>query len=241
MTPDGGMRTRPSPGRPLRGAIAVLAGGLSTRMGRDKARVRLGRRTLLGYVCDAARATGLPVRIIRRDRVPRCGPLGGILTALQTSRADAELFLACDMPFVPTELLRRLLRRFHRTGRAVFTEQDCGVGFPCLIPVGDLATIAASIRAGRFSLQAASAALGASQLRVTRRERARLLNVNDPADLARARQWLKRLPPSMATPADPPPGAGPTPGSVRRPLRRRRGPGEPHSPQATQRGRADAD
>lgn len=163
-------------------------------MGRDKSRVRLGHRTLLGHVRDTARAIGLPVRIIRRDRVPRCGPLGGILTALQTSRADAELFLACDMPFVPPELLRRLLRRFRRTGRAIFTAQDHGVGFPCLIPVGALATIAASVRIGRLSLQEASAALGASRLRVTRKEQARLLNVNDSTDLARAREWMKSPP-----------------------------------------------
>ena len=85
-------------------SVSILAGGLSSRLGRDKARVRLGRRTLLAHVRRAAKELGLPVRVIRRDLVPRCGPLGGVFTALKTSRADAELFLACDMPFVSASL-----------------------------------------------------------------------------------------------------------------------------------------
>ena len=87
----------------------ILAGGLSSRMGTDKARLRLGRKTLLGHVRAAARAAGLPLRVIRRDIVPRCGPLGGVYTALRSTRAEAVMFLSCDMPFVTGELLQRLL------------------------------------------------------------------------------------------------------------------------------------
>ena len=86
--------------------VCILAGGLSSRMGRDKARLRLNGRTLLAQVRDAAQTLGCPVRVIRRDLVTRCGPLGGVFTALKTSRAEAVLFLACDMPFVSPELLR---------------------------------------------------------------------------------------------------------------------------------------
>ena len=78
-------------------------------MGRDKARHRLGSKTLLAIIDLEARRLGLPVRIIRRDLVRRCGPLGGIYTALKTSEAAAELFLACDMPFVSTDLLTSVL------------------------------------------------------------------------------------------------------------------------------------
>src|SRR5688500_2993407 len=73
--------------------VCILAGGLSTRMGRAKARLRLGNRTLLGWVRRNAAALGLPVRVIRRDLVRRCGPLGGIYSALKTTKAFAVLFL----------------------------------------------------------------------------------------------------------------------------------------------------
>lgn len=92
--------------------ICILAGGLSSRMGRDKSRVRLGRRTMLGHVRATAAQLHLPVRVLRRDAVPRCGPLGGIYTALSRSRADAILFLACDMPFITHDFLNQMLKTF---------------------------------------------------------------------------------------------------------------------------------
>ena len=99
--------------------VFILAGGLSARMGRDKARLRLRGRTLLAWVRAAARATGWPVRVIRRDLVPRCGPLGGVWTALGRSRAERLVFLSCDMPFVTPELIRAVAQR---KGRGVFVE-----------------------------------------------------------------------------------------------------------------------
>src|SRR5213593_339204 len=93
--------------------ICILAGGLSTRMGRDKARVRLGGRTLLGHVRANAMQSGLPVRVLRKDLIARCGPLGGIYSALRTTRRAAVLFLACDMPFVSAALLRSLVQKFN--------------------------------------------------------------------------------------------------------------------------------
>ena len=91
--------------------VCILAGGLSSRMGRDKSKLRLGGKSLLSHVktAAAAAAQNCPVRIIRKDLVPRCGPLGGIYTALRTTRAQCVLFLSCDMPFVPRTLVERLL------------------------------------------------------------------------------------------------------------------------------------
>ena len=57
--------------------ICVLAGGLSSRMGSDKAGVRIGGKTMLWHIQRAVEPLALPFRVIRRDTVPRCGPLGG--------------------------------------------------------------------------------------------------------------------------------------------------------------------
>src|SRR5262245_31356666 len=89
--------------------IWILAGGLSLRMGRDKSRLRLGSRTLLGHVRHAARQTGFPVRTLRKDALPRCGPVGGVWTALKRSRASALLFLPCDMPNITSAVLNELV------------------------------------------------------------------------------------------------------------------------------------
>jgi molybdenum cofactor guanylyltransferase len=95
----------------------VLAGGKSSRMGRDKALLELGGRPL------AARAVSKLERVCRevhilssnaelsvyaplvRDLHEDCGPLGGIEAALENSRHPWNLFLPVDMPFLPASLL----------------------------------------------------------------------------------------------------------------------------------------
>src|SRR5437868_14170574 len=99
-------------------------------MGRDKAQLKLGGLTLLGIIRRTASELSLPVRTIRRDQVRRCGPLGGIYTGLITSRAEAELFLACDMPFVDRALLENIIGRHMGRLRAVFTRCNGLAGFP---------------------------------------------------------------------------------------------------------------
>jgi molybdopterin-guanine dinucleotide biosynthesis protein A len=101
---------------------AVLAGGRSRRMGQDKALLRLNGMTFLERsirtvqpvvkrVVVAGGQDGryaLPGITTIGDPIPGCGPLGGILAALEESSADAVCILACDLPFVTTDLIRLL-------------------------------------------------------------------------------------------------------------------------------------
>jgi len=180
-------------------AISILAGGLSTRMGRDKARLRLGANTLLTTINHEARRLGLPVRIIRRDLVPRCGPLGGIYTALKTSKAAAELFLACDMPFVSTDLLASLLETWKTAPGPVFMVFQEKAGFPFVLPAQSLAKVEGQIRAKRFSLQRLAESLNASFLHPAPEHESQLFNINTAKDWEVARQRLA-TPKSSATP-----------------------------------------
>jgi molybdenum cofactor guanylyltransferase len=107
-------------------SAAILAGGRATRFGgRDKSRLRLGGHSILerqlaelGKLTDdvmlvvgtrdEAQVVTPPLRIVA-DRVPDCGPLGGLDAALAAARHDALVVVACDMPFVTAGLLERLL------------------------------------------------------------------------------------------------------------------------------------
>lgn len=109
----------------------VLAGGASSRFGRDKALVRFGTIPLLlgivelaksctpkiAVVAGAQRYAGLEGHLeIIEDRWPGEGPLGGIITALQhttatDSAAEWNLILSCDMPFLTAEWLEFLVAR----------------------------------------------------------------------------------------------------------------------------------
>lgn len=108
----------------------LLAGGLSTRMGRDKVLLRVAghrvldrNREILQTICgstlivarDAEQAATieLPGAPIITDRVSHCGPLGGIHAAFEHTHDDLFV-LACDLPFVEAPLLARLAEQFHR-------------------------------------------------------------------------------------------------------------------------------
>lgn len=155
-------------------------------MGRDKTTLRFHGKTLLGHVRAVAKATGWPVRVIRRDLVTRCGPLGGIYTALQTSRADAELFLACDMPFVSLNLLQEISMKFSPSRLAAFAVVDGTAGFPFVIRKEALPLVEQQMARGEFSLQKLALALKARRVRIPKSRRQEVQNFNTPEEFREA-------------------------------------------------------
>jgi molybdenum cofactor guanylyltransferase len=166
-------------------AAFILAGGLSSRMGRDKARLQLGSRTMLGHVRKSVSAISLPVRVIRKDAVARCGPLGGIVTGFLRSRADAVLFLACDMPQIEPGFLRRLIRASGGGTKAVFAACGGTPGFPFILPRSAVEVIDSQRRSGKHSLRELAEALEARFAPISASE---AFNVNAPDDLASLRR-----------------------------------------------------
>jgi molybdenum cofactor guanylyltransferase len=156
-------------------------------MGRDKSKIRLGNRTFLGHIRATAKETGFPLRIIRRDRVPRCGPLGGIFTALSTSQADAILFLPCDMPFISATFLNEFLSN---PAEGIFLEKDGRAGFPILIPRRFLPLIEEQLEANDLSLHALAEKMAAKRIHPAPHYQHELQNVNTPEEWAQAaRRW----------------------------------------------------
>lgn len=168
--------------------ICILAGGLSSRMGRDKTKLRLGKTTLLARIRKTAKTTNLPLRIIRRDLVPRCGPLGGIYTALKTTSAEAILFLACDMPNISGALLEKLLHLSEGGHESVFVWNDDVAGFPFLLNHDALSLVEQLLAERKFSLQTLAQKVRAKKFRATRIFRSALLNINTPEDWARLKK-----------------------------------------------------
>ncbi len=124
------MADRPSDSLPLaeprRHKIvgAVLTGGRSRRMGRDKALIEVEGSAMVDRVgsvlfeagCSIVVAVGPPslagslVNIV--DLYPGEGPLGGVISALQFFAADAALVfvVACDVPWLDAASLVELAR-----------------------------------------------------------------------------------------------------------------------------------
>lgn len=108
----------------VRGSLgAVLAGGQSRRVGRDKAMIPFFGQPLIQHVCKVLEEVftevvivcgptrsydflGLPVLT---DLVSNSGPLGGIYTALKHSSDRAAFVVACDLPYINRDLVEYVL------------------------------------------------------------------------------------------------------------------------------------
>jgi molybdenum cofactor guanylyltransferase len=105
----------------------ILAGGKSTRLGRNKILEKVGNLNLLERVISrlvdfdnniyivVAEYSDLPdlsrysrIKIVK-DIIPGKGSLGGLYTGLTASKTAYNLVSACDMPFINLDLFRYLI------------------------------------------------------------------------------------------------------------------------------------
>lgn len=146
----------------------VMAGGKSSRMGKNKAFLELGGQTLLSralaklkQVCGNATIIGESATYGDfgpniEDQIPGCGPLAGIHAALRHSSAQLNVMLAVDMPLVSTELLDFLATIAGQT-EAVVTVPHMNLGFQPLCAVyrhGFLEVAERALRAGNYKIDA---------------------------------------------------------------------------------------
>ncbi|MEP7363641.1 MAG: molybdenum cofactor guanylyltransferase [Acidobacteriota bacterium] len=179
----------------------VLAGGQSSRMGRDKAMLELDgatmlRRTydLLAEVCGAATVVGPKERYaslglpLIEDARHGCGPLAGIEAALQDCStkvgADWALIVACDMPGLDEQGLAVLLDEAPRAGAAqvLLPVSEGGRRQPlcALYRPQALGVVRKQLETGQFKLLNAIAQLPMQELALNRPHH--FLNVNRPED-----------------------------------------------------------
>ena len=99
----------------------ILAGGKNLRLGRPKATEIIGGKSIVERVIERLRPLASQMLIVTgaeradlpdtgdaeflADLYPGYGPLGGIYTGLVASRTSHSIVVACDMPFLNTELL----------------------------------------------------------------------------------------------------------------------------------------
>ncbi len=110
-------------------ASVVLAGGKNLRLGRSKALETVGGKSLIEFVVERLKPLTNQILIVTSqeqsdlqvvckaeilvDLYPDKGPLGGIYTGLVASRSSRSIVVACDMPFLNTELLRYMIGLSH--------------------------------------------------------------------------------------------------------------------------------
>jgi molybdenum cofactor guanylyltransferase len=193
-----------------RGIVAgiILAGGKSTRLGRDKAsEVLLGRSLLQRvvqrldglvdeYVVVTAAGQELPPLYASRpiatveDLFPDAGPLGALYTGLSSMTATSAIAVACDMPLLKPSLLALLLR-LHPGHDAVvplnsLPEPLCAVYTPACLPA-----IKAQLDAAQYKMTGFLDAVDVRFVEPTEwqrpdRDGVSFLNLNSEDDVRRA-------------------------------------------------------
>jgi len=192
----------------------VLCGGQNRRFGRNKATETVGGQTLIERVLDrlaplaerslvivSSAKANLPVAgkaELVADLSPGTGPLGGIYTGLSRAATPLSILVACDMPFLSTDLLRHMV--------------DVSEGFDAVIPrleggfVEPLHAVYSQTCLPKLKTRLERAELAITpllkELRVRYVERDEysrydpdelsFFNINSPADLDRARLLAAR-------------------------------------------------
>ncbi len=111
---------------------AVLAGGKSSRMGQDKGLMLLNGKPMIQYVLDAINACQLPAIIVSgnkaysqfgyeviQDIEMNKGPMGGLLSAMESVNATHVLLLCCDMPLITSDIIIHLISEVEEHGVTV--------------------------------------------------------------------------------------------------------------------------
>jgi molybdenum cofactor guanylyltransferase len=188
----------------------ILAGGESSRIGRDKALLELNGVTLIvraaelvesvaetcAIVGDSVRLEGLALRVLADD-FPGAGPLGGIATALRNSGAEWNLVIACDLPYLTREWLEYLVARADRSDAdIVLPTNDLGAEPLCAMYRGRcLPAIRAALEAGTRKVTDGLSGIPTdfvepSEWKEFDSDRLLFKNMNSPADYEEAKMRL---------------------------------------------------
>lgn len=110
----------------MRSAI-ILAGGRSSRLGVDKSLLQIQKKTMVEHVMENISDVVDEIIVVARDEeqgkamiskigavdiaydsIPGYGPVVGILAGLKKARYEHVIALACDMPFVNSDVINLL-------------------------------------------------------------------------------------------------------------------------------------
>jgi len=188
-------------------ACGILIGGLSVRMGRPKALMPVDGMTLLERTVRIARSAISDVMLIghppfelpdplRRlpliaDAPPGCGPIGGLAGFFNAQPETDCMLLACDMPNLNAELLRRLRDAAVEDVDAVVPQCLAGGNsvHPCCAMYRSTAatSVFEAVGARQFAMQGLLDRLHIRWISLNESEASWVANMNTPDDVVRNR------------------------------------------------------
>lgn len=193
--------------------VVILAGGQGRRMGGRKPERLLAGRPLIAHAVEQARGWGDPVAValrskeqwqdpapdvrLLRDDPALEGPLAGLAAALEWAvslERDRVLVTACDTPFLPSDLARRLEEGLRPEAGAALAATPGRLHPACALwRVESLAVVRSEAAAGRGSLRGVAARAGAAIVEWPAQAADAFANINTPQDLLSAQARLEEI------------------------------------------------
>jgi molybdopterin-guanine dinucleotide biosynthesis protein A len=109
----------------MKAAAIILSGGKSSRMGTNKALLKINEKTNIERIADTLKLSFNDIILVTNhpeqypflgvkmvsDIYPDKGPLAGVHAGLNSSNHELNFIVACDMPFVSVELAEVLAQK----------------------------------------------------------------------------------------------------------------------------------
>ena len=189
----------------------ILAGGKSTRMGRDKAVLEIGGKRLIDRLVEGlqqifpeviivANTPGLyenlGVRVVP-DLIPDKGSLGGIYTAATIASHPWAFVMACDMPFFNPALIQYLGSLIDDWDAVAPYTDDWeplyALYAKTCLPYMERQVHSDNLKIARFFSHVRVRRVGIEELEPYDPQGLSLFNMNTPEEFARAEEWWRQL------------------------------------------------
>jgi molybdopterin-guanine dinucleotide biosynthesis protein A len=191
----------------------IQAGGKSTRMaGQPKALLEVGGRRIIERVVTAIAPAVDDVLIVTNtpdlyafldlpmvpDAYPDHGSLGGIFSGLKAAAGDAAFTVACDMPFLHSDVARLVTGRAAEGDVVIPRVADTFETLHASYAKSCLPHIEERLRQGRFRIvgffpDVRVVEIAEAEIARHRAPDVLFMNVNTPEELARARALAAEL------------------------------------------------
>ena len=192
----------------MKTAAVILAGGMSRRMGRDKAALPFGEETMLSHLVNTYRShfdmiavslneagrfdTAGALEVV--DRHPGDGPMAGLEAAFLDTGADVIFLTGTDLPLGDPELAKHLLNRLGDHDVCLICSDKGPEPLFAVYSSACLPAIQQALAEGRRSMysmltQVRTLEIPASELPQFDVQRV-LTNVNDPQEYAKVTAGL---------------------------------------------------
>lgn len=182
-------------------AVAILAGGKSSRMGAPKAGLTLvSGRTIFDHVYGCLAGLGLPCVVVGHadgieinmypdlrvipDEVIERGPVGAMHGLFTSVVAQRYLVVGCDQPMLTAGLLRKLLVEIDERPNVFCSESEDFISpLPGLYPASLLPMVEQLLEQPRASLRGLLARSNARTIAIEQTDWLRLRSANTPQDI----------------------------------------------------------